>query len=272
MKKIVHISDLHFGTEDEGVLNSLIVDITNTSPNLIAVSGDLTQRARTKEYLKARSFLEHLKFPQVIIPGNHDIPLYNLLGRITNPFNKFNTYFDKELREYNDDQLYVIGLNSVRNLRWKSGKLSSEQIEIGTTEFGESDKNIVRILVIHHNLFHISSRRNTVKLFKSKLLRRWLMENRIDLVLFGHDHKSMIEPVLFDDDKFIDFILLQAGTATSKRTRGVPNSYNIIIFDNSFMNVMVRTFNADRFETTLEAKFIKNPIGWEKQSENHDQY
>ena len=264
MKKIVHISDLHFGTEDEKILISLIDDIKNTSPNLIAVSGDLTQRARTKEYLKAKSFLEHLKFPQVIIPGNHDIPLYNLLGRIKNPFKKFDAYFDKELREYNDDQLYVVGLNSVRNLRWKSGKLSSEQLEIGAAEFGESDKNIIRVLVIHHNLFHISSRRDAVKLFKSKRLREWLMENHIDLVLFGHDHKSMVEPVLFDDDEFIDFILIQAGTATSKRTRGVPNSYNIIILDNSLMNVKIQTFNSNDFETTSETKFIKQPLGWEK--------
>ena len=264
MKKIVHISDLHFGTEDEKVLNSLIDEINNTSPNLIAVSGDLTQRARTKEYLKARSFLEYLKFPQVIIPGNHDIPLYNLFGRIKYPFKKFDSYFDKEPREYNDDQLYVVGLNSVRNLRWKSGKLSSEQLEMGTNEFGESDKNIVRVLVIHHNLFHISSKRNAVKLFKSKLLRGWLMENRIDLVLFGHDHKSMIELVLFDEDEFIDFILLQAGTATSKRTRGVPNSYNIITLDNSLLNIRVQTFNTNRFETTSEAKFIKQSMGWEK--------
>ena len=264
MKKIIHISDLHFGTEDERVLNSLIDDINNASPNLIAVSGDLTQRARTKEYLKAKSFLKHLKFPQVIIPGNHDIPLYNLYGRITNPFKKFDTYFDKKLRYFNDDHLYVVGLNSVRNLRWKSGKLSSEQLEVGAAEFGESDKNIVKVLVIHHNLFHISSRRDAVKLFKSKRLREWLMENHIDLVLFGHDHKSMIEPVLFDDDKFIDFILLQAGTATSKRTRGVPNSYNIIILDNSLMSVMVQTFNSNKFETTSGAKFIKRSMGWEK--------
>jgi len=264
MRKIVHISDLHFGTEDEKVLNSLIDDINNASPDLIAVSGDLTQRARTKEYLKAKSFLEHLNFPQIIIPGNHDIPLYNLLGRIRNPFKKFDTYFDRELREYNDDHLYVVGLNSVRNLRWKSGKLSSKQLEIGTAEFGESDKNIVRILVIHHNLFHISSRRDAVKLFKSKLLREWLMKNHIDLVLFGHDHKSMIEPVLFDEDELVDFILIQAGTATSKRTRGVPNSYNVITLDNLLMTVMVQTFNANRFETTSEAKFIKQSMGWEK--------
>jgi len=90
------------------------------------------------------------------------------------------------------------------------------------------------------------------------------MKNHIDLVLFGHDHKSMIEPVLFDEDELVDFILIQAGTATSKRTRGVPNSYNVITLDNLLMTVMVQTFNTNRFETTSEAKFIKQSMGWEK--------
>jgi 3',5'-cyclic AMP phosphodiesterase CpdA len=262
MKKIVHISDLHFGTENSKIVNHLIDDINEIKPDVIVVSGDLTQRAKTKEYSKAKIFLKNLDYHTVVIPGNHDIPLYNIWGRIVHPFKKFETYFDHIDRYYSDDILEIIGLNSVRNLRWKSGKLSSEQLEIGAAEVKKSGKNIIRILVIHHNLFHISSRRDAVKLFKTKRLHHWLMQNNIDIILFGHDHKSMVQPILFDDDKIFDFILIQAGTATSNRTRGFPNSYNVIEISDDDCKIKIREYKNQKFEIISEQQFVKVSAGW----------
>jgi len=263
MKKIIHISDLHFGTENSEVVNHLIGDINDINPNVVVVSGDLTQRAKTKEFIKVKSFLKNLECHTVVIPGNHDIPLYNIWDRIVNPFKKFNKYFYEADRYYSDDKLEIMGLNSVRNLRWKSGKLSTVQLKIGAEEFRKSDKNLVRILVIHHNLFHVSSKRDAVKIFRTKLLQSWLMKNNIDLILFGHDHKSMVQPILFDDDNTIDFILLQAGTSTSNRTRQCPNSFNIVEISNYDCNIKVMEYQEDKFELVSNQHFAKESSGWQ---------
>ena len=263
MKKIVHISDLHFGTENSEVVNHLIDDINDFKPDVVVVSGDLTQRAKTKEFIKAESFLKKLEYHTVVIPGNHDIPLYNIWDRIVNPFKKYDKYFEETDRYYSDDKLEIIGLNSVRNLRWKSGKLSSEQLDTGTADFKNSDMNIIRVLVVHHNLFHISSKRDAVKIFKTKLLQNWLMKNQIYLVLFGHDHKSMVKPIIYDDDNIFDLILIQAGSGTSNRTRGYPNSYNTVEVSDNDCTIKIKEFKEDKFEIKSVQHFIKKSTGWQ---------
>ena len=95
-------------------------------------------------------------------------------------------------------------------------------------------------------------------------MKKWVFDNKIALILFGHDHKCMIEPILFDADKYFDFILIQAGSATSTRRRGSTNNFNLITFDNSVMQISVQTYIGNKFETSLNQKYIKRTIGWEK--------
>ena len=104
MQKIVHISDLHFGTEVNEIVSHLMDAINNFKPDAVVVSGDLTQRAKKKEYHKAKNFLKKLDCPTVVIPGNHDIPLYNIFGRIVNPFKKFESYFSTNDQYYAHDR------------------------------------------------------------------------------------------------------------------------------------------------------------------------
>ena len=262
MKKIVHISDLHFGTEKPDILSLLFDELNSINPDVVVVSGDLTQRAKTKQFIKAKSFINRVDFPLVIIPGNHDIPLYNIWERVTNPFAKFESYFDKSDRYYSDDQLQIIGLNSVRNLRWKSGRISSEELEIADSQLKEFPKKTVKILTFHHNLLHISSQRNAVKLFKTKLMHDWLMQNGIDLVLFGHDHRPMVQPILFDEDNTFDFILIQAGTTISKRTRGFPNSFNLINISDFRCEILIKEIIDQEFEIVATHQFAKISGGW----------
>lgn len=263
MQKIIHISDIHFGKEDEGIVNALSTKINEIEPEIIVVSGDLTQRAKHQEYQKAKYFLNKLDFPQVVIPGNHDIPLYNLFERIINPFRKFNQYFPN-FRRYENDELSIVGLNSVRNLRWKSGKLTIDHIENNAAELKKKDKAKLNIVVMHHNLLLLPSSKESEKNFRTKLIQKWIYDNKIDLILFGHDHKSMIKPILFNDDNIFDFILIQAGSATSTRRRGSTNNFNLITFDNSVIQISVQTYIENKFETSLEYKYIKPTLGWGK--------
>lgn len=263
MQKIIHISDIHFGREDESIVNALIAKINKETPNVIVVSGDLTQRAKNREFQKAEVFLNKLNSSKVIIPGNHDIPLYNLFERVINPFRKFNKYFPN-FKRYDNDELSIVGLNSVRNLRWKSGKLTVDHLENNAAELKKKDNTKLNIVVMHHNLLHLPSSKESGKYFRTKLMQKWIFDNKIDLILFGHDHKSMISPILFDDDNFFDFILIQAGSATSNRRRGSSNSFNIIAFNNLVMQISIQTYIENKFATSLEQKYIKHNKGWGK--------
>src|SRR5688572_20355637 len=130
MRKIVHISDLHFGAADPQVAERLAAAIDEVGPDLVVVSGDLTQRARTDQFLEARSFLDRLKFPQLIVPGNHDVPLYNVFDRFVNPLENFRRYITADLEPFHtDEEIAVAGVNTTRSLTIKGGSISRSQIE-----------------------------------------------------------------------------------------------------------------------------------------------
>ena len=129
MKQIVHISDIHFGTEKPAAVAALTSDIHTLSPDLIIVSGDLTQRARNRQFEAAKDFLDQFAAPKIIVPGNHDIPLYNLFKRLRRPFKRFSGWITDDLYpSYVDDELGVIGVNSVQYTHWKAGRLTQEKL------------------------------------------------------------------------------------------------------------------------------------------------
>ena len=97
MRTIVHLSDLHFGKVDLAVLTPLAEAVGALAPDVVVVSGDLTQRARTAQFLEAKAFLARLPLPQVVVPGNHDVPLHNIVHRLVRPLEKFQRYIEPKL-------------------------------------------------------------------------------------------------------------------------------------------------------------------------------
>lgn len=133
MHKIIHISDLHFGREKGAAVNALTGEIEKSDPDVVVISGDLTQRAKRKEYALAKKFVDRFVCPKVIIPGNHDIPLYIIFLRLTNPFERFDSFFpETEYDFYSDHKVNIFGLNSVRARRWRSGKVSQKELKQNT--------------------------------------------------------------------------------------------------------------------------------------------
>src|SRR5437868_11294779 len=118
MRVIAHLSDLHFGRIDRAVLDVLEGEVTARRPDLVVVSGDLTQRARTSEFRNARKFLDELTFPQIVVPGNHDVvPMYYPLERWRAPLQKFRRYITDDLVPfYADGEIAVLGINTARSL------------------------------------------------------------------------------------------------------------------------------------------------------------
>ncbi len=263
MKKIIHISDLHFGTEDPDVVEALRQDVDEFGADLLVVSGDLTQRAKRAEFQAAKQFVDSLGLPSVIIPGNHDIPLYNLPLRVMNPFKKFNACCGNRPAYFQDGEVEIIGLNSVRNLRWKSGRISSEQLNSEEGRIGEDKSSaFVRLLAAHHNLFQAPVRKESSKLFETQLMHDWLIKLGFDLVLFGHDHRGLVKPVARGKEGGYAFILVQAGTAVSCRVRGVPNSYNRIEVSPGHCAIQVRELEDGAFCRAQDFRFTQREGGW----------
>src|SRR2546426_7446331 len=122
MRTIVHLSDIHFGSVNEAIIAPLIRTINDLRPDVVAVSGDLTQRARAHQFKEARAFLDRLPKPQIVVPGNHDVPLHNVAARFFQPLRKYRRYITDDLRPfYYDDEIAVMGVNTARSLTIKEG-------------------------------------------------------------------------------------------------------------------------------------------------------
>jgi 3',5'-cyclic AMP phosphodiesterase CpdA len=256
---IVHLSDLHFGRIDPATLDPLVESIREMRPDLIAVSGDLTQRARRKEFEQARDFLKRLPLPQIVVPGNHDIPLYNPCLRFISKWSRFREYIDPEPEQsYVDEAMAVIGVNTSRALTWKGGRISGRQIESVRSLFCSVGKAVLKVLVVHHPIDIPFGWSPGMKALRARrALGQWA-DCGIDMILAGHAHRALAG----GDVKSLQIghhhaVIVQAGTATSTRGRGELNSFNAIHVDQDQILVIRETWNAgaNHFKATHEDAF-----------------
>src|SRR5688500_13517011 len=125
MRTLVHLSDLHFGRIDPAVVAPLAEAVRAARPDLIAVSGDFTQRARRTEFEAARAFLDALEPPKLLVPGNHDVPLWNVAARFLTPLTRYRHYITPELEpEHEDEEMIALGINTARALAWGEGRIN----------------------------------------------------------------------------------------------------------------------------------------------------
>src|SRR4051812_2596140 len=128
MRTIAHISDLHFGRLDRSVAEGLVADLAERKPSLLVVSGDFTQRAREGQFRAAAEYLKRLPQPQLVVPGNHDVPLYDVVARFFSPLAGYRRIISSDLRPlYRDEEMLVLGVNTARSFTHKSGWISEEQ-------------------------------------------------------------------------------------------------------------------------------------------------
>ncbi|HEX9172967.1 MAG TPA: metallophosphoesterase, partial [Telluria sp.] len=130
MRTLVHLSDLHFGRVDPALLDPLRELVHRIAPDVVVVSGDLTQRARSGQFEAARAWLDTLPGPQVIVPGNHDISLYNVFRRFVKPLERYKRYITDDLDPiYIDEEIAVLGVNTARSLTFKDGRVNDRQVD-----------------------------------------------------------------------------------------------------------------------------------------------
>jgi 3',5'-cyclic AMP phosphodiesterase CpdA len=247
MRVIVQISDLHFGRHDPDVVRALASDLNQRMPDLVVVSGDLTQRARSEEFHEACSFLNDIVPPKLVVPGNHDIPLYGLHRRLFTPFAKFDQAMTPVALPgacFRDDQIAVIGINTARRFPGKNGRVSHEQMAEIRRVFCGMPSGIFKILVSHHPLGS-SGPIGDIKLAgRSRLALRAVSDSGGRLLLSGHYHSAASGGVPVQAAAGNAVLVVHAGTATSNRLRGDEgNTYNLIRIDGHELSLTVMGYS-----------------------------
>lgn len=230
MRTLVHLSDLHFGKVDAALLDPLRELIHRIAPDVVVVSGDLTQRARSGQFEAAKAWLDTLPGPQIIVPGNHDISLYNVLRRFLRPLTRYKRYITDDLDPmYIDGEIAVLGVNTARSLTFKDGRVNKEQIATIREQLSGLDPRITRIIVTHHPFdLPVSSDEDDL-VDRAPMAMKAFAECGVDLLLSGHMHASHAGNTSerYQTTEYAALVV-QAGTATSTRGRGEVNSFNVV--------------------------------------------
>ena len=269
MRKIAHISDLHFGAADELVAERLIECITSLEPHLTIISGDLTQRARSSQFQEAKKFIEKLPQPHLIVPGNHDVPLYNVYDRFVNPLEKYENLITSELEPFiSDDEIAVAGINTARSLTIKGGRISREQVERLRDKMSQFPNRMLKVIVTHHPFDVPDGEDEDDIVGRAKEALPIIAESGADVFLSGHLHKSHIgnSARRYRLDDGYCALIIQAGTATSNRERGEENSFNLMEFDHPMLTVYRYTcpIRTEPFRLANTERFTHDGRGWSR--------
>ncbi|KIF82770.1 metallophosphoesterase family protein [Noviherbaspirillum autotrophicum] len=246
MTCIAHISDTHFGTEDAPVCLALRQALLQAAPDLVVLSGDITQRARRAQFRAARAFLDSLApLPVLTLPGNHDLPLFDLFSRFTGPYRRYLRHICPTLApRWQGAALAVVGVNSTRVLRHKNGVLSAALVRQVAQQIAELPQAF-KVVALHHPLAVIEAgdAGNRAR-GADDALAAWI-DAGADLILGGHIH---LPYCILAGPASRKAVILQAGTAVSTRRRGgQANSFNLVRFeprDSRRMIIEQRDYNA----------------------------
>ncbi len=257
---VVHLSDLHFGREDPHVTSALLDDLQRLDPDLVVVSGDLTQRARRGQFRKARTFLEAIPFPRLVVPGNHDVPLFNLAARLFDPLGGYRRFITDDLCPiFTTPELVVVGIDTTRPTTLKDGRIVESDIARVADVLGRAPAAATRIVVGHHPFDAPNeSRRDAVETAVLAALTR----AGADVLLTGHLHVSYTGHTAHRYN--VDgraAIVVEAGTATSTRLREQANAFNVLQLESTAIVVDCHEWRDSRFTVVDSQRFRRTDVG-----------
>lgn len=259
MRRILHLSDLHFGRVSTPLVEPLVALAHRLRPHLTVISGDLTQRARPVEFRQAADFIARLPGPVLAVPGNHDIPLDNPLLRLFVPWRGYRRFIHAELEPvFEDDEMIVAGVNTVNRWAWQQGRVGRGMVARLTGLFADAGRRTC-IAVMHHPLEHRPEWDKTPMRGAVRALAP-LAEAGTDIVLCGHIHRAHIAPITATP-----FILsVQAGTGLSDRVRGGGNSLNLIKLTGEEVGIETLSLGPDgAFTAEANTRFRRSRAGWQ---------
>jgi 3',5'-cyclic AMP phosphodiesterase CpdA len=267
MTRLIHLSDLHFGAHDPRLVEAVENRIHEAAPDLVIVSGDLTQRARTEQFQEACRFLERLRdagHEVLAVPGNHDVPLYDVLRRFLSPLTRYMRYIDETLCPLQEiPGAAVLGINTARSFTFKDGRISRDQMDFIRQSFARTDPDAMRIVVTHHPLFALPVGDSVARAVgRSELALDAIGEAGVDLLLAGHHHHSSVHDARDLVTRVGPALVLQAGTATSTRAREQDQSFNRIEIDGPNVTVTVESWTGSQFASQDAQRYVRQDDRW----------
>ncbi|MDO8416782.1 MAG: metallophosphoesterase [Agitococcus sp.] len=274
MTRIVHLSDTHFGTEIPDVVRALKQAIAELEPNIVLLTGDITQRARQGEFQAAKDFLDQLPVQtKLVIPGNHDIPLFNVFARLLTPYAAYQRAFGDREFTWCGDGVGIIGFNTTSRFRHTTGLLNPDYLTRRIHDIREKiGVDALLIACVHQPLSTAWPEDHGNVLLQSEAIAHAFSALKVDVVLSGHVHVPLMTsthavfPTLGRH-----FLLAGAGTAVSHRTRpNAPNSFNVITANTATEGVptmMLTRFDFDagvgKFIASATMQGICQDGGWQ---------
>lgn len=267
MRTLVHLSDLHFDHVDARTLEPLARVIRSLEPHVVVVSGDLTQRARPRQFREARAFLDTLPSPQIVVPGNHDIPLMNVWKRFASPLEGFRSLIARDVEPcFIDDEIAVLGLNTARSLTWKAGRLNEEQFAKARERLAPLPSSVMKVVVTHHPFDVPPGGHDRDLVGRARPAMAAFAAAGADLFLSGHLHVSHTGHTA---DRYQieghSALVIHAGTATSTRRRDETNSFNLLRVEAAALSLVRFDWHpgSEAFAPRAEERYGRGPRGWE---------
>ncbi len=249
MTRLALVADLHFGSVPEGLAEALRAELLAAAPDACLVAGDLTLRARRREFRAARRWLDQLPFPRLVVPGNHDLAAKNLMERFFRPYRRFQRVVrPEEQRTLRLPDCVVAGLNTVApwqpHLRWAEGRVRRKDAAALAVELAGAPAGRLKIVLAHHPFAPVPDMARARPVRRAPTALSLFRAQGVDLILSGHTHQSYVLPL---GHAGAPMLAVGAPTALSWRTRGEANGYWLIEITPEQLVLRLRLRAGERF-------------------------
>lgn len=278
MARIAHLSDIHFGANDPRIVDAVTAWLEERRPDLVVISGDFTQRARVDQFRAASAWLNRLRsagLKLLVVPGNHDVPLYDVVRRFMAPLDRYKRYISSDLCPfYEDAEVAILGLNTARSLTIKDGRINHDQMEILRQRLATVAPDKTRILVTHHPLFAMPIGRGgelSEAVGQHEDAIQAAREAGVHLALAGHFHQTYAESATKMVEQAGGALVIQAGTATSTRLRNdEPQSFNWLhVHRNNEVELQVIVWDGTGFQRASHVAYHQHGDRWTGEAVYH---
>lgn len=269
MTRLAHISDIHFGAVDETAAMHLAAHVNNAGVDAVIITGDLTQAGRRREYQAFADYLKEFAAPTLVVPGNHDVPVYNVGHRAADPWRRFRRYVSKDLcPSLSVKDAFILGLNSARragpSLDWSLGRLSSKQLAFAAQTLRRAENAALKVVAFHHPVLPGPGRAGQALINRPLRAMNLLSSAGADVLLTGHSHVAQAQVYEGSEQPII---VTAAGTAASTRLRGELPSYNFLAWNDGALSVVTHRYTDDGFMHERSVKFSRETGAWRREQD-----
>lgn len=262
MTRLALIADLHFGREQKLLLPHLLTAIHAAAPDYVVIAGDFVQRARPAHFRPARAFVDQLQAPWIAVPGNHDIPLYNIASRLLWPRAAYRRHIATQTEPFIQTKTAtLIGIDTTDPLRVQRGRITDDQIDRVCATIKQDDGRLP-IIIAHHPFHQKPEVEKKLMHGAARALEAW-SDCGPHVILSGHLHSFLVEPFVTRKGAG-QTLQIHCGSSTSTRHRGNPNDLAILDITGSGIAISRQIFDpVQGFTEHANYAYAVTPSGWQ---------